>query len=71
MQFFELSPNDDPTRPLFVPQDTIDLYDHLPNQNPTSVANFFPQKNKLLQSLLDDSSRSLYTSLIHRDDSSP
>ena len=67
-QYFNLFSYHDPTRPLFVPQEALNVNDdfllptHIPNANP----NFFPKMNKLVETPLDDHSRSLYTALIHK-----
>ena len=67
-QNFILSSYHDPTRPLFVLQEALKVNDDflLPTHIPNAVPNFFPKMNKLLETPLDDHSRSLYTALIHK-----
>ena len=67
-QYFILPSYHDPTRPLFVPQEALNVNDDflLPTHIPTAVPNFFPKMNKLVETPLDDHSRSLYTALIHK-----
>ena len=67
-QCFILSSYHDPTRPLFVPQEALNVNDDflLPTHIPNAVPNFFPKMNKLMETPLDDHSRSLYTALIHK-----
>ena len=67
-QYFILSSYHDPTRPLFVPQEALNVHDDflLPTHIPNAVPNFFPKMNKLVETPLDDHSRSLYTALIHK-----
>ena len=67
-QNFLLSSYHDPTRPLFVPQGALNVNDDflLPTHIPTAVYNFFPKMNKLVETPLDDHSRSLYTALVHK-----
>ena len=67
-QYFILSSYHDPTRPLFVPQEALNVNDDflLPTHIPNAVPNFFPKMNKLVETPLDDHSRSLYTTLIHK-----
>ena len=66
-QYFLLSSYHDPTRPLFVPQEALNVNDDflLPNHIPNAVPNFFPKMNKLVETPLDDHSRSLYIALVH------
>ena len=66
-QYFILSYHD-PTRPLFVPQEALNVNDDflLPTPIPNAVPNFFPKMNKLVETPLDYHSRSLYTALIHK-----
>ena len=67
-QYFILSSYHDPTRPLFVPQEALNVNDDflLPTHIPNAVQNFFPKMNKLVETPLDDHSRSLYTALVHK-----
>ena len=67
-QYFILSSYHDPTRPLFVPQEALNVNDDflLPTHIPNAVPNFFPKMNKLVETPLDDHSRSLYTALVHK-----
>ena len=67
-QNYTLAPYHDPTHPLFVPQEALNLnYDYLlPTHVPTSVANFFPKLNNVVGTPLDGQSRSFYTSLVHK-----
>ena len=67
-QYFILSSYHVPTRPLFVPQEALNVNDDflLPTHIPNAVPNFFPKMNKLVETPLDDHSRSLYTALIHK-----
>ena len=67
-QYFILSSYHDPTRPLFVPQEALNVNDDflLPTHIPNAVSNFFPKMNKLVETPLDDHSRSLYTALVHK-----
>ena len=53
---------------MFVPQEALYVNDDflLPTHIPNAVPNFFPKMNKLVESPLDDHSRSLYTALIHK-----
>ena len=67
-QYFVLSSYHDPTRPLFVPQEALNVNDDflLPTHIPNVVQNFFPKMTKLVETPLDDHSRSLYTALVHK-----
>ena len=67
-QYFVLSSYHDPTRPLFVPQEALNVNDDflLPTHIPNAVQNFFPKMTKLVETPLDDHSRSLYTALVHK-----
>ena len=53
---------------MFVPQEALNVNDDflLPTHIPNAVSNFFPKMNKLVETPLDDHSRSLYTALIHK-----
>ena len=53
---------------MFVPQEALNVNDDflLPTHIPNAVPNFFPKMNKLVETPLDDHSRSLYTALIHK-----
>ena len=55
-QNFVLTSYHDPIRPLFVPQEAFNLNDDflLPTHVPTSVANFFPKTNKVVETPLND-----------------
>ena len=54
---------------FFVPQEALNLNDDFlsPTKVPTSVANFFPKQNKLVETTLDNHSRSLYTCLVQKN----
>ena len=62
-QYYFLSSYHDPNRPLFLPQETLNLNDDflLPTHVPNSVENFFPKMNNLVETSLDDHSVTLYT----------
>ena len=51
-----LSPYNDPSRPLFVPQEAPNFNDDflLPGQLPSSVANFSSKMNKIIESPVED-----------------
>ena len=53
---------------MFVPQEALNVNDDffLPTHIPNAVPNFFPKMNKLVETPLDDHSRSLYTALVHK-----
>ena len=55
-QYYILNSYHDPTRPLFVPQEALNLNDDflLPTHIPTAVPNFFQKMNKLVETPLDD-----------------
>ena len=67
-QYFNLSSYHDPTRPLFVPQEALNVNDDflLPTHIPNAVPNFLPKMTKLVETPLGDHSRSLNTALIHK-----
>ena len=64
-QYFVLSSYHYPTRPLFVTQEALNVDDDflLPTHIPKF---FFPKMNKLVETPLDDHSRSLYTALVRK-----
>ena len=53
---------------MFIPQETRNSNDDflLPTHIPIAVSSFFPKMNKLVETPLDDHSRSLYTGLVHK-----
>ena len=61
-QYYILATCHDPTRPLIVPQEALNVNDDflLPTHIPAG-----PKMNKLVETPLDDHSRSLYTALVH------
>ena len=65
-QYYILIQCHDPNRPLFVPQEVLNGNDVflLPTHAANSSANFFPKLNEFVE--IDDHSRSLYTSLLHK-----
>ena len=67
-QYYILTTYHDPTRPLIVPQEALNVNNDflLPTHIPTDVPNFFPKMNKLVETPLDDNSGSLYTALVHK-----
>ena len=68
-QYYILAFYHNPTRPLFDPQEALKLNDDFlfPTDIVTSVPNvFFPKMNKLVETPLDDHSRSPNTSLVHK-----
>ena len=60
-QYYILSPYHDPTRPLSVLPKALNLNDDflLPTHIPTNVPKFFPKMTKLVETALDDHSRSV------------
>ena len=67
-QYYILTSYHDPTRPLFVPQEALNLNDDylLPTHIPTAVPDLFPKRNKLVVTPLDGHFRTLYTALVHK-----
>ena len=66
-QYYIFCPTNDPTRPLIVPQEYLIVSDDslLPSNIPTKVSTPFAPLESLLDSPLDDHSRSYYTSIVH------
>ena len=55
-QYYFLPTNHEPTRPLFVPQEALNVNGDflLPTHVPTKVTNFFPKMNKLVENSFND-----------------